>query len=243
MKKALSLLLALIVLTGCRTASDNSGLGMRISKKEVSWKNSIIEFSALRENNGFAGQNPAVRVKMKYQDGKRINMPIDDTGLGYGSSFPRGTLGFYKPDQGLAKAEILSKTADKMTILLSYNKWTIYDEPVSLDKQITLFRDTPLMEVYDYYEGNFELLNVAAGLTTALVGKITEIDKGFSIYYPPYDVTSVIIMPDANGTVVNESFGEAMLTKEVVSGQPIHYFVGISDKGLDYLLEELTKIM
>jgi hypothetical protein len=33
------------------------------------------------------------------------------------------------------------------------------------------------------------------------------------------------------------------VTKGVTSNEPLRYYVGLSDKGMDYLLEELDKIL
>jgi predicted small secreted protein len=241
MKKIISMLMAAMLVTACQTETG-TGLGMQGSRKEISWNNDVVEFSTLNQYHS-AKKNPAIRATLRREDGKRIEMPVDKTGLGYGTSFPCGTSGFYKPDNGIALAEILSMTDERMTIHLSYNEWSIYEAPVTLDKQITLFRDAPVMEVYDYYQGLFDLLNVAAGLTTAQNGAVRPLENGVAVEYPQKGVTAVVIMPKEGGCTVHKTESDVMLTKEVVSGEPIHYYVGISDKGLDYLLEELAKIM
>ena len=98
------------------------------------------------------------------------------------------------------------------------------------------------MAVIDYYEGEFELLNIAAGMTTAITGTVKELDNGYSIEYPS-GIGSIIIMPQAEEKVFNGSFDRVMLKKAVSSGEPLRYYVGLSDKGIEYLLEELDKIL
>ena len=237
MKKILYLLMAALLLPGC----SNSKLEMKVSKNYVSWKNGTIQFRTYTHAEGVNFNGPAFEVILKKADGKKIHMPVDSYALGYGASSPMGELGFYKP-QKLAKAEILIKTDEMMIIHLSYEPWMIFDEPITLDKQITIYNNSPILKIIDYYTGNFELLNVATGMTTASVGTVKEIKNGFSIDYP-YGVTSVIVMPDSQEQSVNQGLGTVLLKKEVVNNEPRRYYIGISDKGETYLLDELDKIL
>ena len=98
------------------------------------------------------------------------------------------------------------------------------------------------MKVIDYYDGIFELLNIAAGLSSASTGNIKEIDEGFAIEYP-HGVTATIIMPGVEEKTKTDAIGSVFVRKAISSGEPLRYYVGISDKGLDYLLDELDKIL
>ena len=240
MKKTLYLLLAAAILTGC--SNSNTGLHLKVTGKQAIWGNGTIEFRTDMDSKGKRDDNPAFEAYVKYEDGKTIHMPIDGYSTGYGASFPMGNHGFYMPFQGLAKAEVLSRSDEKLVMHLHYDPWTIFGEPITLDKQITLYRDSPVMSVIDYYEGMFELLNIAAGLTTAFTGTVNEIENGFVIEYP-YGITAVIVMPQAQQRDTDDFLGYAVLKKGVSSGEPLRYYVGISDKGADYIIEEIAKIL
>lgn len=229
--------MATLFIAGC----SQSKLEMKVSKNYVSWQNGTIQYRTYTHSEGVHFNGPAFEVFLKKADGKKIHMPIDAYALGYGGSAPMGELGFYKP-QKLAKAEILTKTDDKMVIHLSYEPWKIFDEHITLDKQITIYSNSPIISVIDYYTGHFELLNIATGMTTAFVGTVKEIKDGYSIEYP-YGVTSVIVMPDAQERSVNESLGTVLLKKGVINDEPRRYYIGISDKGEGFLLDELDKIL
>ena len=240
MKRILSLLLYVSLLTGC--SGLGKGFSFKVSKDAISWSNGIVKFEAQKETTGNHSPNPAFRLYTACLNGKVIQMPIDTYSLGYGASCPMGNSGLYKPDKDICNAEILLQTSDQMVIHLEYEPWVVVDQPITLNKQITLFRDSPIMKVIDYYDGIFELLNIAAGLSDAHVGTVRELDNGFVIDYP-YGVTAVIIMPDLQEKVKKETDGSVFVKKAVSSGEPLRYYVGISDKGLDYLLEELNTIL
>ena len=116
------------------------------------------------------------------------------------------------------------------------------DVPVYFDKQITLFRESPIIAVIDYYVGAFELLNVAAGVATVQDCLVEELENGYVIEYPN-GVTSIIVMPHMEEKSLNDTLGSVFVTKGVTSDQPLRYYVGLSDKGKEYLLEELDKIL
>ena len=241
MKKILSLLTTALLLIGC--SPSKGGFEMKQIKDEISWKNSLIQFRTHTDLDEEGGHYLGFDASLKKEDGKTIHMPIDAYGPGYGASFPLGTLGLYKPDKGIGTTEILSMTDEKMVIHIGYNQWTVVDVPVVLDKQITLFRDSPIMSVIDYYTGHFDLLNVAAGLTTATEGEVSKIENGFVIEYPTYGITAVIVMPGAEQASTDETSGYAFVKKAVADNEPLRYYVGLSDKGKEYLLDELTKIL
>lgn len=239
MRKILVLLTAAITLIGCAEPT----MGLKTDKEQVVWKNNLLEFSTPRgAYDGNSELNPGFKVKVTYSDGHYINMPIDTLGLGYGASCPKGATGFYKPENGIDKAEILDLTENRIVIRIGYKSWDIQDVPVTLDKQITLYKDIPFMSVIDYYTGKFDTLNVVAGLTTAGVGEVKELKNGFSIEYP-YGVTAVIIMPQADEKIIDNDFKQAVTGRKVTDNEPLRYYVGISDKGEEYLLEKIANIL
>ena len=246
MKKILCLLITAAFLAGCGHSRDK--LGMNTGRDYVSWTNGTVKFSTYRFSDGIGKNVPAFEVFLNYQDGRNIHMPIDALALGYGASSPMGELGFYKPEK-LSDAEILLQTDEKLVLHLKYDPWTIYGEQITLDKQITVYRDSPILSVIDYYTGLFELLNIAAGMYTAYTGTVTDIENGYAVEYfnetgqEPFSVSSVIVMPDTEEKTTNETFGTVLLKKGVTSNEALRYYIGISDKGVDYLLDELDKIL
>lgn len=239
MKKTLVIVLAFSTLIGCTRIGN--GFDFRIRNNRVSWMNSTVMFRTDMDSKGRRNDNLGFNAYLKLENGRTIQMPGSDI-LGYGASCPMGSSGLYKNIDGYSKAEVLQKTDDRMVIHLHHDTWELLDEPIYFDKQITLFRDSPVMKVIDYYEGSFDLLNVAAGLTDAGAGKVSEIVKGYAIEYPN-SVTAIIIMPDLEEKKYNDVLGSVFVTKGVTSDEPLRYYIGISDKGVNYLLEELDKIL
>jgi hypothetical protein len=239
MKKILIIVLAVSVLLGC--SHIEKGFNFQIRKDKVSWNNGIIKFQTDMNSNGKRNDNLGFTAYLKCENGRTIQMPGTDI-LGYGASCPLGTSGLYKNKDGYSKAEIMMQTDDRMVLHLRHDQWELYDAPVSFDKQITLFRDSPIMAVIDYYTGAFELLNVAAGINSAGTGTVSELEKGYAVEYPN-GVTAIIIMPLLEEKKFNEEIGCVFVSKGVTSDEPLRYYVGLSDKGKEYLLEELDKIL
>lgn len=240
MRKALYILIAAMLMTAC--SDTGRGLGFNRNKGKANWTNGIVRFSANMDSKGQDKDNPAFDAYVKYQDGHTIHMPVDVYGLGYGASCPMGNSGLYKPDQGFESAEILAKTDEKIVVHLHHKSWTVIGARVSFDKQVTLFRDSPIMSVIDYYTGQFELLNVAAGMTTAMVATVEPIDNGYILNYP-YGVTGIIVMPGLEQKFHDEILHNVILKKSVTRDEPLRYYVGLSDKGKEFLLDEIDKIL
>ncbi len=243
MRKTISatIIVAAALLAGC--AKDTGrGFGLSLKDGQASWMNGVIRFSVDLDSDEQKEDNPAFEAYVKYQDGSTVHMPIDVYNLGYGASCPMGTSGLYKPEKGFENAEILDKTKEKLVIHLHHKSWDILDARITLDKQVTLYRNSPIMYVIDYYTGPFELLNIAAGLSTARNGTVRKTDNGFIIEYPN-GITGMIVMPTAEQLSVKEDAGSVFLKRSVTSDQPLRYYVGLSDKGESYLLEELAKIL
>ena len=239
MKKLLILFLAVSTLVGCNPT--NKGFRFQIRKDQVSWTNGIIEFRTDMNSNDKRHDDLGFNAYVKCGNGRTIQMPGSDI-LGYGASSPLGESGLYKNKDGYSKAEIMMQTDDRMVIHLHHDKWELYDVPVYFDKQITLFRESPIIAVIDYYVGAFELLNVAAGVATVQDCLVEELENGYVIEYPN-GVTSIIVMPHMEEKSLNDTLGSVFVTKGVTSDQPLRYYVGLSDKGKEYLLEELDKIL
>lgn len=239
MKRYLYILLIAVAFMDCNP--QESEFRMKSQKGKVTWENSVIGFSTPMESEQGKEYNPAFQAFVKTDEGKRIIMAEDKTGLGYGASSPMGISGLYKPQNSLTKAEILSNTSEQLIIHLSYDYWEILGSEVKLDKQITLYKNSPIMAVIDYYEGGYELLNVAAGIALGKEDNIAEIEDGYSINYSN-GMTGIIIMPDADGKQINSINGNAILKKGIEQEQILRYYIGLSNKGSDYLLERFDEL-
>lgn len=241
MRKGIYLILSAVCIVSCNRF--DRGLNMRVTNNELSWTNGSVVFRTDMDSKQKNQNSPAFQISVKSEKGKLIPFPVDTCAIGYGASCPMGTSGFYKPDKGLAQAEVLIQTDERMVLHLRYNPWNIFDTPITLDKQVSMFRDSPIISVIDFYDGSFELLNIAAGMTTAFEGKVKEITDGYSIQYLNHGITGIIVMPHAEQKTINETLGTVLLKKGVSGKEPLRYYIGISDKGEDYLLEELAKIL
>lgn len=84
--------------------------------------------------------------------------------LGAGASVPlvNGSLAY--PATNYRSYEILEESADKIVFVLHYPAWEVNGVQVSLDKKITVEPDTYFFKAEDTYNGNFETLDVAAGI-------------------------------------------------------------------------------
>jgi hypothetical protein len=43
--------------------------------------------------------------------------------------------------------------------------------------------------------------------------------------------------------LVDETFKTVLLRKAVTNDEPVRYYIGLSDKGMDYLLEEVANFL
>ena len=239
MKKILIIILAAIMLTGCNKIEN--GFSFQVRKGKVSWSNGTVKFQTDMNSDGKKSDNIGFNAFLKCENGHTIQMPDTDL-LGYGASCPMGTSGLYKNEDGYSQAEVMMQTDDKMMIHLHHEPRELYDALIYFDKQITLFRNSPIMAVIDYYKGTFELLNVAAGVKTVKDGTVRELENGFVITYTN-GITAIIIMPDMEEKKYDEALASVFVSKGVASDEPLRYYVGLSDKGEGYLLEELDKIL
>lgn len=239
MRKTVYLLIVATICVSCNRFQDS--LSMKNHKDCVTWSNGTVQFSTDKVYEGIKSNAPAFEAYVRNVNGKIIHLPVDKYALGYGGSSPMGETGFYRPE-AMAGAEILSQTDRQLVLHLSYEPWTIYGETVILDKQITISLDSPVLSVIDYYTGTFRKLNIAAGMTTSGNATVSDTDKGYTIQYQS-GISSLIVMPDADELQVDETLKTVLLKKAVTNDEPVRYYIGLSDKGMDYLLEQLAEIL
>lgn len=239
MKKILNVTVFLLLFCSC--GNNNGSPDLKVTKKTAVWKNSLIEFRTDRDSNGKRNDLPTFQVAVNI-NGKMTGLKQDNTALGYGASAPQGTSGLYASPKGFSSVQLLSRTPDRMDIHLGYDKWYVLDTQVALDKQVSIFNNNPVIKVIDFYSGDFDLLNVSAGMPIGYNGSVSETDNGYIIKYSN-GVTAVIVMPNVEQMVVEKGSGNVFLKKEIAADEPLYYYIGFSDQGSDYLLEQLAKIM
>ena len=239
MKKALSYLTCLLLFSvyGCNSGSDTY---FKRTGKSAKWGNSMIEFRTDMDSKDKRNDLPTFQAAVRI-DGKLVNLKEDNTALGYGASAPQGTSGLYASPKGCSMAEVLVSTPQQTDMHLHYDDWNVLDAAITLDKQVTIYKDSPIMKVIDYYNGDFDILNIAAGIPIGYKGSVSEIDNGYAVKYID-NITAIIIMPDVEHRITDRGSGNVFLKKEVTVNQPLYYYVGISDKGADYLIDEYLKI-
>lgn len=239
MKQLLSYTAIILLLTACGSKT-NGNLYLKTTGKTARWGNSMIEFrtdmDSKDKRNDLTTFQAAVRI-----NGKLVNLKEDNTALGYGASAPQGTSGLYASPKGCSMTEILVETPQQTDIRLHYDNWYVIDAAVSLDKQIIIYKDNPIMKVMDFYDGEFDILNIAAGMPIGYKGTVSEIENGYAVKYID-SITAIIIMPDVEHKITDRGSGNVFLKKEVTANQPLCYYIGISDKGVDYLVDEYLKI-
>ena len=201
----------------------------------------MIEFRTDMDSNGKRNDLPTFQVAVMI-NGKLTELKQDNTALGYGASAPQGSSGLYAPPKGCSTVQMLSMTPDKMDFRIGYEKWYVLDTEVALDKQVSIYSNNPVIKVIDFYSGDFDLLNVSAGLPIGYNGFVSKIDNGYTIKYNN-GVTAIIVMPNVEQAVMERGSGNVFLKKEIAADEPLYYYVGFSDQGSDYLLEQLAKIM
>ena len=230
-------ILLLFSVYGCNNGGNTY---FKKTGKYAKWGNSMVEFRTDMDSKDKRNDLPAFQAAVRI-DGKLVNLKEDNTALGYGASAPQGTSGLYASPKGCSMAEILSNTPQQTDIRLHYDNWDVLDAAISLDKQITIYKDSPIIKVIDYYNGQFDILNIAAGIPVGYKGSVSEIENGYAVKYID-SITAIIIMPDVEHRITDRGSGNVFLKKEVTANQPLYYYIGISDKGADYLIDEYLKI-
>ncbi|MBP5347816.1 MAG: DUF4861 family protein [Bacteroidaceae bacterium] len=239
MKKITTIIVSMLILSACGNNAGN--LKFKTTKKAAVWSNSLVEFRTDMDSNDKRNDLPTFQASVML-NGKKEELKQDNTALGYGASAPQGMSGLYAPPRGATSAQILSMTPEQLVVHLHYDKWNILETGVALDKQVTLYSGNPVMKVIDYYIGDFDLLNVSAGLPIGYNGSVSKIENGYSILYNN-GISAIIIMPEVENMTVDKGSGNVFLKKQIMPNQPLYYYVGLSEQGTDFLLEQLAKIM
>ena len=156
--------------------------------------------------------------------------------LGGGASAPLVDGQLIYPAMNFRSYEILEYTADKAVFVLEYPAWEVDGKMVSLRKQFTVEAESHFCKVEDFYCGDFEQLEIAAGILTHVVDEQYLDDRGFAIWEKASD-TSVeaedahigiaLYMPGADRVLpLQANLPHLVCTKTIKPGEKLEYYFG-----------------
>jgi len=156
--------------------------------------------------------------------------------LGAGASAPVVDGHLVLPDHNYKSWRILEKTPDKVVFQLAYAPWTVDGRKVSLVKTITVESGSNFCLAEDRWEGDFDVLTVAAGAKLHGVSKMASGDDWFAFWEAASDqdaekdpdsrIGISVCMPGCDGILLDGPDGHAVLTKKVRKGGTVRYWFG-----------------
>jgi len=225
MKRGILIVGLCLLLAACGNSSrEQFSINIRVKKNSFSWRNSCVTFQA-------GTDMPAFRA---WVTGDKKASKADVYGLGFGASAPMGIEGLYYPS-GYSSAELLMRTPEMATLVIHYPEWEVQDVLVQLDKQITIYRDCPVIQVIDFYSGGFDALNVAAGLP--LKGYRADAGERSITVTATDGTTASIYMPEADETRAEGPDGHAVIRHMIRRGEPLYYYIGVGRESPERLLQ------
>lgn len=156
--------------------------------------------------------------------------------LGAGASVPLvdGQLAY--PATNYRSYEFLEESTDKIVVVLHYPAWEVNGVQVSLDKKLTVEPDTYFFKAEDCYNGDFETLEVAAGIwdhfeSESYLGEdrlaIWEAASDQSIEPEDGMIGVGLYMPEAEKVIrIDGDRKHIVATKTVTPGSSITYYFG-----------------
>ncbi len=156
--------------------------------------------------------------------------------LGAGASAPLVDGKLVYPDHNYRSWEILSESDDQVVFVLRYDAWPLGEGSISLDKKITVDKDTYFCKAEDTYSGDFDSVTVAAGIFTHEVEDSLVLPDRIAIWEHPSD-TSVepeesmvgvaVHMPEAEASVRVEGVRPHLVcTRTIRPGETLTYWFG-----------------
>lgn len=156
--------------------------------------------------------------------------------LGAGASAPLVDGKLVYPDHNYKSWEILSETDDRVVFVLSYGPWPLGEGNISLEKKITVEKDSYFCKAEDTYSGDFDSVTIAAGIFTHDVEDSLVCKDRIAIWEHPSD-TSVEPEESMIGVAVHMRDSEAAVrvegerphlvcTKTVRPGETVSYQFG-----------------
>lgn len=162
--------------------------------------------------------------------------------LGGGASVPVVGGKLCYPATNWRESAVLARTDGMVTFVLKYPEWQVGDLFVRLEKTVTVTAGSYFCRVEDRYYGNFDSLDIAAGLwvhdpDNALTLKGSDGKHFVSLWEPASDQSVepedgmlglAVIMPDARETTLLEDDGKThtVCLASVKSGEPLTYWFG-----------------
>lgn len=155
--------------------------------------------------------------------------------LGGGASAPlvEGELIF--PDHNYATYEIITATPTEASFILHYPEWEVAGHKVSLAKKITIKAGTNFCEVEDCYSGDFETLQIAAGLIRHQISEEISGPDYVAFWEAASDQSLepedgmlglALYMPRAEKVELNGPANHAVAIKTVKPGESLYYYFG-----------------
>lgn len=233
----ITLIAAALIAVSCKPKVPVWEVNATLEDGIFTWSNDVVSYSVFVQDPRNDGK-PVCGISAKVNDseGHEISLASGQD-LGYGASAPMGISGFYLPDRPCKTAEVVMRTPDQIIIHLGYDVWKIDEAEITLDKQITLTAGSAVMKVIDYYNGPFEKLNIAVGISE---------DKALSKMVNDHSMicadsngyTTLVAMPESSSKAESRN-GYLLMQHEVTAGEPLYYYIGVSGTGPDSFLDIL----
>lgn len=155
--------------------------------------------------------------------------------LGGGASSPLVDGEFCFPTHNYSTYKILKQTPTEVTFELIYPEWEVAGKKVSLTKRITVSDNTNFCHVTDIYSGDFETLQIAAGIIRHNIHSEVSGKDYFAFWEEASDqklepedgfLGLALYMPSAEKIELNGPANHAVAIKTVKPGEPLEYFFG-----------------
>jgi len=161
--------------------------------------------------------------------------------LGGGASVPFVDGKLCYPATNWREAAVLSQSDDAVSFVLKYPEWDACGVKVRLEKTVTVTAGSYFCKVEDRYFGDFDNLDVAAGLWVHDTGSDTALSSDGKSYVSVWEPASdqsvepedgmlglAVIMPSARETMLVDDGGKThtVCVGAVQSGEPLTYWFG-----------------
>lgn len=155
--------------------------------------------------------------------------------LGGGASAPVIDGEFCFPAHNYATYNIVSSTPTQVSFILYYPEWEVAGHKVALAKKITVNEGTNFCEVEDVYSGDFENMQIAAGIIRHKIQQEISGADYFAFWEEASDQNAepedgmlglALYMPAADSVALVGPANHSVAYKTVKSGEPLKYYFG-----------------
>lgn len=167
-------------------------------------------------------------------DGKDCYKVAKSLGGGASAPYVDGALVF--PSHNYSSYEIVTSTPSEVSFILHYPEWEAGGHKISLDKKITVRAGTNFCEVEDIYSGDFQSMEIAAGIIRHNILKQVSGPDYFAIWEDPSDISKEaedghlglsVIMPGAEKLLLEDGpANHSVLVRTVKPKEPLKYYFG-----------------